>query len=188
MNIAIYCGSNFGARKEYETKALELVNFLSKKNVSLVYGGSKAGIMGVISNEAIKLNMNITGVITYDLAIKERENKKLKKIIKVDTIRERKAKMEELANAFITFPGGFGTLEEISEILTSIQLGHSKKPCAFYNLFGYYDKLLEFLQNSVKEGFLDKRHLDAIIVSDDINDLYEKITNYQAPKNKWELD
>ena len=187
MKIAIYCGSSFGDERVYENEAKKVISYLNKKNSSIVYGGSKSGLMGVIANEAMKLKMEVVGVITHNLANKEIENEAITKLYKVDNIRERKAKMEELADAFIAFPGGFGTLEEISEAFTSIQIGLHSKPCALYNLNGYYDKLIEFLQNCVDSGFINQRHLDAIIISDDINFIYKSFEEYKAPRNKWEL-
>ncbi|RXK08176.1 LOG family protein [Halarcobacter bivalviorum] len=187
MNIAIYCGSSFGKNEIYKTTALNMVDFLAKESCSIVYGGSKAGLMGIISNYALEKNIPVYGVITHDLANKELENERLSNIIKVDSIRERKAKMEELSDAFIAYPGGCGTLEEISEILTSIQVGYSNKPCAFYNVNGYYDKLIEFLNTAVKEGFMLKEHLDSIIISDNIEKIYTNFKNYTPPKNKWEI-
>ncbi|WP_072681984.1 TIGR00730 family Rossman fold protein [Arcobacter sp. LA11] len=187
MNIAIYCGSSFGNEKIYEEKAKEIINYLSKKNVSIVYGGSKSGLMGTISNEAIKLNMQIHGVIPKDLANKEILNNNISNIYYVNDIRERKAKMEELSDAFIAIPGGYGTLEEISEVFTSIQIGSHNKPCALYNQNGYYNKLIGFLENCVIEGFIKQEHLDAIIISDDISFIYNSFLKYKAPKSKWEL-
>ncbi|RXJ94456.1 TIGR00730 family Rossman fold protein, partial [Arcobacter sp. CECT 8989] len=118
---------------------------------------------------------------------KELENEKLSNLIKVNNMRERKAQMEELSDAFIAFPGGCGTLEEISEILTSIQVGYTQKPCAFFNINGYYDNLLAFLQTAVNEGFMLKEHFDSIIVSDDIKEIYKGFINYEPPKSKWEI-
>lgn len=188
MKIAIYCGSSFGNDEIFNLKAKEFIQFLSKKEVSIVYGGSKSGIMGTVSNDAMALNMEVIGVITHDLAYKEIENKNITKLFKVDTIRERKAKMEELADAFIAFPGGFGTLEEISEVFTNLQIGNSNKPCALFNVNGYYDKLMFFLKNCVENGFINKEHYDAIILSDDIEYIYKSFKNYKAPKSKWELN
>lgn len=187
MKIAIYCASSFGNNEIYEKKAKELIHYLKTKNASIVYGGSKSGLMGTISNTAMSLDMKVIGVITENLADKEIENKDITKLYKVDNLRQRKAKMEELADAFIALPGGFGTLEEISEVFTSIQIGLHKKPCALYNLNGYYDKLIDFLKECTKNNFINEKHLNSIIVSDDINFIYNSFENYQAPKNKWEL-
>jgi len=188
MKIAIYCGSSFGNNKIYNIKAKESIEFLSTTDSTIVYGGSKAGLMGTISQTAISLNMEVIGVITHDLAYKEIENTSITKLYKVDTIRQRKEKMEQLSDAFIAFPGGFGTFEEISEIFTYIQIGLHKKPCALYNVNGYYNKFLDFLENCVHNGFISQEHLNAIIVSDDIEKIYNSFENYSAPKSKWELE
>lgn len=187
MNIAIYCGTSFGDNPIYKEKAISLIDFLSKKDVSIVYGGSKSGLMGLISNEAMSLNMKVYGVITYTLATQEIENTSITKLEKVATIRERKERMEELADAFIALPGGFGTLEEVSEIFTAIQVGTTNKPCALYNINGYFDKLVDYLKFCKDEGFLLQEHLDSLIISEDINYIYKKLKNHQAPKSKWEI-
>lgn len=186
MKIAIYCGSFMGNENDYKIKAKTLARKLALKNFGIVYGGSKQGLMGIISNEYLKLSNNIVGVITHDLAIKEAENKNLSTIYKVNTMSERKLKMESLANAYITLPGGYGTLDEIFEILCHIQLGYNKKPCVFFNIDGYFDKLIDFLKDCVKKGFIQKRHYEMIIVSDDIDYIIEQIELYKSPKSKWE--
>jgi uncharacterized protein (TIGR00730 family) len=186
MNIAIYCGSSFGNNPIYEEGTKKLAKQLAEKNFNIVYGGSIQGLMGTISNESLKNGNKVYGVITYDLVDKEIENKNITQIYKVNTINERKEKMEELADAFIALPGGYGTLEEMTEVLSSTQIGYHKKPCAFYNLNGYYDKFIDFLKNCVKEGFISSTYVDMLIISDDIEDLVEQISNYKAPKNKWE--
>lgn len=187
MKIAIYCGSSFGNDEIYEKQVKPFIDFLAQKNSIIVYGGSKSGLMGTISNYALSLRMEVIGVITHDLSSKEIENKSVSKLYKVDTIRDRKAKMEELSDAFIAYPGGFGTLEEISEVFTNIQIGNNKKPCALYNLNGYYDKLVDFLENCVENGFINKEHFNAIIVSDNIETIYKSFEEYKAPKSKWDL-
>lgn len=185
MNVAIYCGSSFGNNKIYEETTKLLAQKLALKKINVVYGGSLQGLMGVISNESLRLNNKVIGVITHDLVSKEIENKNITQIYRVDTMNQRKEKMAELADAFIAIPGGYGTLEEIFDVITSAQIGYHKKPCAFLNINGYYDKLLEFLKNSVKEGFIAKDYVDMLIVSDDINEILEKISTYKAPKDKW---
>ncbi|OCL85197.1 LOG family protein YvdD [Arcobacter porcinus] len=186
MNVAIYCGSSFGNNEIYKTKTIELAKKLALNNIKIVYGGSKQGLMGIISNESLKLNNSVTGVITYDLVNKELENTDITKIYKVDSMKERKAKMEELSDAFIALPGAYGTLEEIIDVIASAQIGYHSKPCAFVNIDGYYDKLIEFFYSCAKNGFMDKRFIDMLIVSDDIDEIIEKIKNYKAPKPKWE--
>ena len=186
MNIAIYCGSSFGKSDEYVEKTKILAQKLALKNHNIVYGGSLQGLMGIVSNESLKYNNTVTGVITYDLVSKEIENTNITKIYKVDTMNQRKEMMEDLSDAFITIPGGYGTFEEISSVISATQLGHHQKPCAFYNINGYYDKLIDFLRNCSKEGFIAESFVDMLIVSDDIDEIIEKIETYKAPKNKWE--
>ena len=124
MNVAIYCGSSFGNNKIYEESTKVLAKKLALKKFNIVYGGSLQGLMGIISNESLKHNNTVTGVITYDLVSKEIENKNITKIYKVDTMNQRKEKMEELADAFITIPGGYGTFEEIFSVISAAQLGY----------------------------------------------------------------
>ena len=186
MNIAIYCGSSFGNKKIYEESTKLLAQKLAEKDFKIVYGGSLQGLMGIISNESLKLNNSVTGVITHDLVSKEIENTNITKIYKVDTMNQRKEMMEDLSDAFITIPGGYGTFEEIFSVISAAQLGHHQKPCAFYNINGYYDKLIDFLKNCSKEGFIAESFVDMLIVSDDIDEIIEKIETYKAPKNKWE--
>lgn len=186
MNIAIYCGSNLGNNQIYQTKALEVAKTFAKYKFNIVYGGSLAGIMGIVSNEALRLGVEVTGIITYNLEKKELANKNLKTLYKVETMRERKAMMEKLSDAFIALPGGYGTFEEIFEVISNTQIGMHGKPCAFYNINGYYNNLILFLKNCVEEGFLTKRHFDMLIFSDNIEEIFQKIINYTPPKSKWE--
>ena len=186
MTVAIYCGSAFGNNEIYQEIAKLLAQKLSSENINIVYGGSVQGLMGIVSNEAMSLGNIVTGVITYDLSNKEIENKNISKIYKVNTINERKEKMEELADAFIILPGGYGTFEEIFEVLSNAQIGYHKKPCAFLNVNNYYDYLVKFLQNSVSEGFIKKDYVEMLIISDDIDKIIQKIRDYKAPKGKWE--
>lgn len=185
MNVAIYCGSSLGKKKVYEDVTKLLAQKLAQKNLNIVYGGSEQGLMGIISNESLKYKNKVTGVITYDLVDKEIENKAIDKIYKVNSMNERKEKMENLSDAFIALPGGYGTLDEMFDVLCLTQIGHHKKPCAFLNIDGFYDKLFDFLQFCVNEGFVQQKHFDMIIVSDDIDEILEKIENYKAPTNKW---
>ena len=186
MNIAIYCGSSFGNDEIYEKSTKILAKKLAMKKYNIVYGGSLQGLMGIISNESLKYNNMVIGVITYDLVSKEIENKNITKIYKVETMNQRKEKMEELADAFITIPGGYGTFEEIFSVISAAQLGYHQKPCAFYNINGYYNKLIDFLKNCAKEGFIREDFVDLLIVSNDIDEIIHKIETYKSTKSKWQ--
>jgi len=186
VKIAIYCGSSFGKDDSFKNEAINIVSYLKSKNDSIVYGGSESGIMGVISNHALSLDMEVIGVITNKLASLERENKHLHNIIKVETIRERKEIMLLKSDAFLVLPGGLGTLDEIFEVLTLIQVGDINKPCAFFNLNGYYDKLKEFLYSCVENGFIQKRFVDMILFDDQISNIHSHFTNYKKVKAKWD--
>ena len=188
MTVAIYCGSAFGNNEIYENTAKLLAQKLSKENINIVYGGSVQGLMGIVSNEAMSLGNIVTGVITYDLSNKEIENKNISKIYKVNTINERKEKMEELADAFIVLPGGYGTFEEIFEVLSNAQIGYHKKPCAFLNVMGFYDPLLSMIQATVRQGFTHSRFADTLLVSDQIETLLAQFAQYQPPQPKWGMN
>lgn len=186
MNVAIYCGSAFGEDLIYANEAKVLVQALHKKGINVVYGGSKQGLMGVVADEAMRLGLSVTGVIPHSLVNKEVENHYITQLYKVDTMAQRKTKMESLCSGFIALPGGYGTFDELFEVLSGAQLGYHKNPCALYNINGYYDKLLEFLYDSVEAGFMDKRFVDMVIVSDNANELLDKMIAFKAVKAKWE--
>lgn len=186
MNAAIYCGSANVEDKIYEIKAKELIKKLANENYNIVYGGSKQGLMGAISNEALKCGAKVYGVITHDLASKELENKNITQIYKVDTISQRKAKMVELSDIFIALAGGYGTFDELLDVISSIQIGYLQKPCVLFNTNGYYDKLLEFFYDCSKIGYINKDFVDMLIVSDDIDYIFSKLKEYKAPKSKWD--
>jgi uncharacterized protein (TIGR00730 family) len=180
MTIAIFCGSSLGNSDYYENKVIQLIQSFSQENISIVSGGSNKGLMGVILDEARKLDIKITAVNTNDILTTETSNTKLQSTYDTNTLSERKAKMEELADAFIALPGGFGTLDEISELITLMQIGKHSKPCAFYNINGFYDKLFDFLKISSQEGFIDKNFLDMIIIANKEDELIEKLKNHKS--------
>lgn len=186
MNIAIYCGSAFGDETIYENSVKELAFELVRRNMNVVYGGSTQGLMGVIANESLRLGNKVTGVIPYSLIHKEIQNDAISETFKVNSMSERKNKMEELSDAFIAMPGGYGTFDELFQVLSAGQLGHHAKPVALYNINGYYDKLIEFLNHCVLTGFVNKRFVDMIIVSSHPKELLDKIEHFTPVKSKWE--
>ncbi len=184
--IAVFCGSSSGYSDHIISKANKLGAFLATKNIELVYGGAKLGVMGAVANGALKNNGLVTGIIPEFLCFKEIVHDGLTNLHVVQSMHERKTMMNHRADGFITLPGGFGTMEEFFEMLTWAQLGLHQKPVAIYNVDGFFDSLLAFLQEMVDKGFLKEENIKMLIVSDSMEDLLEKMKNYKAPKmDKW---
>lgn len=184
--IAVYCGSSSGSNDLFKIKAEIMGKALAKNNIELVYGGAKVGLMGAVANGALNNGGNAIGVLPRFLAEKELEHTSLTEIHLVDTMHERKFKMADLSDGFIALPGGFGTMEELFEVLTWAQLSLHKKPVALLNVNGYYDALLQFIKVMNRDGFLKDDYLDLLIVSNDVDDLLLQMKSYVPLKNeKW---
>lgn len=179
QTLAVFCGSSTGTNPSMAEGAEELGAAMAKKHLSLVYGGGNRGLMGIVAQSLYDRGGNVIGVLPEALNRKDvRLHTVENELIIVPTMHERKAKMYSLADAFIALPGGIGTLEEILEIFTWLQLGYHQKPVAILNLAGFYDQLLDFLSYSVTQGFLKQNHLDALIVEQDIDLLFEKLASW----------
>lgn len=184
--ICVYCGSNNGSLPEFVEAAKSLGQILVENNLGLVYGGASVGLMGEIANAVLHEGGEVIGVITNSLIEKEVAHKNLTDLRVVDTLRERKAMMAELADGFIALPGGFGTMDELFEILTLAQLGFHKKPCGLLNVNLFYNKLIEFLDTAVTHNFVKDVHRSMIIIEDDPSLLVKKLYDYEAPRiDKW---
>lgn len=184
--ITVFCGSSFGTDKVYEEQAYELGKLLAEKNIGLVYGGAIIGLMGTVANGALNNGGEVIGVLPHFLKGKEIAHDQLTELILVDTMHERKTKMDALSDGVIALPGGFGTLEELFEMLTWAQLGLHKKPIGLLNTNGFYNNLLLLIQTMVDKGFLKQINQDMLLISDSIEDLLDKMNNYQAPTiGKW---
>lgn len=153
-SICIYCGSAVGTSPRYAQAARELAHGLVADNIALVYGGGNIGLMGVIASEVMRLGGEATGVIPQALMNKEIGHVGLTRLHIVKDMHERKALMAELSDGFIAMPGGVGTLEELFEVFTWLQLGLHDKPIGLLNVNGFYDGLIAFIQHQVTEGFL----------------------------------
>ncbi|OCA67965.1 Rossman fold protein, TIGR00730 family [Chryseobacterium artocarpi] len=185
-SITVFCGSSFGTDKIYEEQAFLLGKILAKQKIQLIYGGSQTGLMGTIADGALSENGKVTGVLPHFLQSKEIAHKNLTELILVETMHERKTKMNELCDGVIVLPGGYGTLEEFFEMITWAQLGLHKKPIGILNIDGFYNDLISLVQNMVDKGFLKSVNRDMLLISDNIDDLLEKMRNYQAPTvGKW---
>ncbi|RQO41511.1 TIGR00730 family Rossman fold protein [Chryseobacterium sp. KBW03] len=180
-SITVFCGSSFGSHDIYKEQAFLLGQTLAKQDIQLVYGGSETGLMGTVANGALSENGKVIGVLPQFLQTKEIAHKNLTELIIVETMHERKTKMNELCDGVIVLPGGYGTLEELFEMITWAQLGLHKKPIGILNIDGFYDDLIKLIQTMVDKEFLKQVNKDMLLVSDTIEDLLEKMRNYQAP-------
>lgn len=185
-NIAVFCGSNTGESPVFKQAAYELGSKLAENNIGLVYGGAKVGLMGAVADGVLENGGRAVGVLPNFLKEKELAHSRLSDIILVETMHERKAKMYEMSDGIITMPGGFGTLDETFEFLTWGQLSLHCKPTGLLNIGGYYDKLIEFIDVSIKNGFVKPEYQDLYVVDNDIDNLILQMKNYNPPLNeKW---
>ena len=179
--LCIFCGSSYGTNALYKDAARQLAELLVKKKITLVYGGGRLGLMGELSATAMKFGGEVIGIIPKVLTAKELANTSITTLHVVSTMHERKAMMAGLADGFIAMPGGIGTLEEFSEILTWAQLGLHRKPCGLLNVGGYYDKLIEFLDHAVKEKFVKQQHRSLLLIEKDPEKLLELMNSFVPP-------
>ena len=185
-NICVYCGSSSGKNPAYSQAATQLALALCERNIGLVYGGSAVGVMGTIADAVLAAGGEATGVIPKALAVKEVAHESLSELHVVASMHERKAMMADLADGFIALPGGWGTLEEIFEILTWAQLGFHDKPCGLLNIEGYYDGLFDFLDNSFEQQFVSELYRPMLMKAQEPLALLDQFATYRAPKvRKW---
>lgn len=185
-SIAVFCASSDGVDKTIYRGAYEVGEFLAKNNIEVVYGGSKLGLMGQVAKGALDNNGKVTGVIPDFLKTKEVVHTQLSYLITTQDMHERKLKMHDLSDGFIALPGGFGTLEELFEILTWGQLGLHRKPIGILNINNFYDDLLTMLHKMVTKKLLKEENLSLVIVSDNIENLLQKMKDFKPlPVPKW---
>jgi len=184
--ICVYCGSSPGKNPAYSLAAEGLAKALCERGIALVYGGAAVGVMGAIANAMLEAGGEAIGVIPSSLAVKEVAHNNLTELHVVASMHERKAMMAELADGFIALPGGWGTLEEIFEMLTWAQLGFHQKPCGLLNIEGYYDHLIEFLENSYEQQFVNTLCRPMLMKASEPIALLDQFATYQAPRvRKW---
>jgi hypothetical protein len=185
-SLCVYCGSNNGNREEYAQAARNLGRLLVTMGIGLVYGGASRGLMGVIADEVLAAGGRVQGIIPKALLDKEIAHPRLDELHVVNSMHERKSMMEELSDGFVALPGGFGTLEEIVEMLTWAQLGIHAKPCGLLNVGGYFDGLLAFFDHAAGESFVKPAHRSMLLVDADAKGLLTKFRQYAAPRTgKW---
>jgi hypothetical protein len=185
-SIVVFCGSSEGVNVVYASNAYELGETFAKKNIQLVYGGAKIGIMGKVAEGVLTNGGKVIGVIPEFLTLKEVFHEGLTELIVTQNMQQRKLKMHDLSDGIIMLPGGFGTLEEFFEMLTWSQLGLHQYPIGILNANGFYDPLLKMMQQMVTEGFVKNDNLNTILVDTNIENLLEKMKQYQPlPTPKW---
>jgi hypothetical protein len=180
--IAVFCGSSIGFNTIYALEAKKLGYYLAQKNIGLVYGGGKIGLMGTIADAVLEKNGEVIGVIPGMLRHEEVAHTKITRMLVTRKMSKRKVKMSKLVDGYIAMAGGFGTLDEIFEALTLGQLGIENKPVGILNTNGYFDHTLKQLDVMVDEGFLKQINKNMLIISSSFESLIKKMQNYQAPK------
>ncbi|MFT5468486.1 MAG: hypothetical protein ACI8UO_003595 [Verrucomicrobiales bacterium] len=185
-SLCVFCGSSPGKRPIYLESAREVGRTLARNGIRMVYGGGSVGMMGATADACLKAGGEVVGVITQKLSDLEVGHASLTEIHVVETMHERKAMMAELADGFVSLPGGIGTLEELFEVFTWAQLEIHAKPCALLNVEGYYDRLYEFLQHVVEERFLLREHGEMLMLGEDFEQLLDRMRTFEPVRlKKW---
>ncbi|MCB2154483.1 TIGR00730 family Rossman fold protein [bacterium] len=184
--VCVFCGSSFGGDPAYAQAARDLAVALLEQDRELVYGGARVGLMGILADTILGGGGNVRGIITEALARKVSHDGLTEQLV-VPSMHERKMAMFEMADGFIALPGGMGTLEEITEVVCWAQLGINPKPCGLLNVAGYYDAFMEFLDHSVRQGFMKQPHRDVLLVEPEPRALLARMASYKAPNiEKWQ--
>jgi uncharacterized protein (TIGR00730 family) len=185
-SITVFCGASEGNTPIYKDVGFQTGKMLASRSIEVVFGGGKIGIMGAVADGALSEGGVVTGVIPKFLRTKEVTHYGVTNLHVVDTMHERKMLMHRLSQGVMALPGGYGTLDELFEILTWGQLGMHEYPIGLLNVNGYFDHLVSFVHHMCNEGFLNTTVRDLILVDDDTNRLIDRMMNYQAPDiYKW---
>ena len=185
-SICVYCGSNTGGDPAYAAQAKALGTRLAAENLTLVYGGGNVGLMGIVADAVLANGGEVIGVIPQQLVDWEVAHRGVTRLEVVDSMHTRKQRMFELSDGFIALPGGFGTLDEMFEMLTWRQLGLGKKPCAFLDVNGFWQPLMAMLDSMVRERFLHAEQRNDLWHGDDIDILLAWMRDYvPAQADKW---
>jgi len=175
FRVCIYSGSSFGKSREYSVAAAAFGSACARRGLGIVYGGGSVGLMGIVADSALAAGGEVIGVIPRAMIAEERGHKGLTELIPVDSMHERKHRMAELADAFVALPGGIGTLEEIAEVFTWLQLGLHLKPVGLLNILSFYDPLVSLLDHMRDEQFLTDSHRDLLAVDTDPERLLDRL-------------
>ncbi|MGR3811028.1 LOG family protein [Jiulongibacter sp. NS-SX5] len=185
-SLLVYCGANPGQNPIYKETAVKLGEEMVKRGMRLIYGGGSLGLMGTIANTVLENGGEVVGIIPSFLDKMEVGHPNLTEIHVVETMHERKALMEKLCDGIVTMPGGYGSMDELFEILSWSQLGLHTKPVGLLNVNGFYDLLIKQLDHMTKEGFLKQANRDILQVSGSINSLFKLMDDFEPqPAFKW---
>ncbi|AVY95333.1 TIGR00730 family Rossman fold protein [Microvirgula curvata] len=185
-SICVFCGSNFGDKPDYELGAIALGQLLARRGITLVYGGGKVGLMGTVADATLAAGGKVIGVIPEFLRLKELDHPGLSELHVVASMHERKAMMAELSDGFIAMPGGYGTYEELLEVLSWSQLGMHHKPVGLLDVAGFYTPFLTMMRHTVEQGFAREQNLDLMVSAATPDALLERMAGW-APVavSKW---
>lgn len=174
-SILVFCGSKTGNNPLYETTTCQLGKILAEKGITIIYGAGNVGLMGVLADATLAAGGKVEGIIPYFLSNREGGRTDLTELVQVDSMAERKKLMAKRADAVITLPGGYGTLDELFEMLTLVQLSKAAHPIGILNINGFFNPLIAQLDLMEQEGFLRSEHRNLLIVSEDIEELILKM-------------
>jgi uncharacterized protein (TIGR00730 family) len=185
VRVCVFCGSSPGNGPAYEDAARQVGAVFAERGIELVYGGAGVGTMGVLADAVLDNGGVVHGVIPQSLVDREVAHPGLTSLRVVANLHERKAAMSDLADAYLTLPGGAGTLEELFEVWTWAQLGLHTKPIALLDVNGYYQPMLRFLENVAAEGFLASDFREMLIVTAEVAEALDRFADYRPPRTKW---
>lgn len=180
--MAVYCGASAGKTKGYQEGAVALANWLVANHYDLVFGGGNVGLMGVLADKVLEKGGQVIGVMPTFLIEREIAHQTITQLHVVKDMHERKRKMMDLADCYLALPGGPGTLEEISEVVSWGRVGEHQNPCIFFNINGYYDLMAQFFDHMVMEGFLSESDRSKIFISDSLEAIQDFIATFEASR------
>lgn len=178
MKITVFCGANNGRNEAYKENAMEVGKWIATNNHTLVYGGGKVGLMGIIADTVLEKNSEVIGIMPQFLVDREISHTGITEFIIVDDMSERKTKLVDFGDVFIALPGGPGTLEEISQVISWVRVGKKDAPCILMNINGFYDFLEQYFDKMVKEGFLTKEDRARTLFAKSVSEMEEFVNNY----------
>ena len=186
QSICVYCGSSSGTNEAFASATSELGSLMARRGIELIYGGGAVGLMGLIADTVMEAGGTVTGIIPTGLFPREVGHRELTDLIEVDTMHERKALMFERADAFIALPGGFGTMEELTEVTTWAQIGIHAKPIGVLNVDGYYDLFLAWLDRAIEDGLLKESNRSFMLDRSTPEEMLEALANAEiTAEPKW---